>query len=108
MINYEQFKNNLQIIVGAVGGYLAARFQLSNDLVLALGGAFMSFAPLIWGYIDNRTQALVAKANAAGPVAGVVMKDTAEGRAIADAIPAKTVAVSGSEEAVSVAKNGEK
>lgn len=83
---------------GLIGGWL------TESLLTEVLGAVFTLGAAGWSIWAWRTARLVVITNAREPVAGVIMKPTAEGVALANATPSKTVAVAGSDDAAVVAE----
>lgn len=57
----------------------------------------------VWGWWQNRREALIASTDALPGVAGVVTQNTPDGRELAKAVPSETVVTAGSAAAEKVA-----
>lgn len=105
-MNWEQVKNNVQILLGAVSGFMVGKGWMDQSTGTALIGIFMAAGPLIWGIIENTKAKMVQKVNNMPEVAGVITMRTPEGVTLASTIPDKTVAPAGSTQAQAVVDNG--
>lgn len=112
--NAEQTKSALRsliIMFGAgLAGWVAHSGYVTQQQVMDIlnNTAFQAFVattlvPAIWGLFVHKQSNAIAVADAVPDVAGVVMKDTAAGAAIAEANPSPTVAVAGTQAAANVA-----
>ncbi len=111
--NPDQVKSLVRWIVstfgGVIAGWFAAKGWFTVDQVMtvlnspALAGAAASIVVAAWGLFAHTQANTVAAANAMPLVAGVITVPTVEGKALADSVPAATVAVAGSSAAQTVA-----
>ena len=106
-MNWEQVKNNVQILLGALSGFMVGKGWVDQSTATALIGVLMAVGPLIWGIIENTKAKMVAKVDSMDGVAGVLTKATTEGVALANSVPSPTVVPVGTASAAAVAKNGE-
>lgn len=81
-----------------IGGWL------TESLLTEVLGAVFTIGAAGWSIWAWRTARIIAITNAKEEVAGVITKPTPEGVAMANSIPSKTVAVSGTVDAAVVAK----
>ena len=112
-MNPDQIKSLVRSLVGTFGGMIAGWFAAKGwftvDQVLSVLnsptviGIVSSVVMAAWGLFTHTTVNTVAAANALPQVAGVITMPTVEGRALAEAIPDKSVAVAGSVDAATVA-----
>lgn len=75
-------------------------------VILQIVGPLGMIGGIVWSYLVNRPSSIAAAADKLPGVAGVVTNNTPDGRAIADAVPSRTVAVAGTSAAVQLAKPG--
>jgi hypothetical protein len=94
---------------GMIAGWFAAKGWFTVDEVLnvlnspVLLGVASSIVVAVWGLFVHTQVNTVAAANALPAVAGVITAPTIEGKALADAVPADSVAVAGTSAAAIVA-----
>jgi hypothetical protein len=113
-MNEEQVKSGIRWLIttfgGVVAGFFAAKGWFTVDQVLSVlnSGTFIGVVTsgviLVWGLITHKKSNAVAVVNAMPEVQGVVTAPTADGRALANAVPSATVAVAGTQAAAQVAK----
>ncbi len=111
--NADQVKSLIRWFVatfgGMIAGWFAAKGWFTVDQVLTvlnspvLLGAASSIVVAVWGLFSHTEVATVAAANALPAVQGVITTPTIEGKALAEAIPAETVAIAGTPAATAVA-----
>lgn len=111
--NAEQIKSALRWFVqtfgGMIAGWFAAKGYFTVDQVVtvlnspALLATAATIITGIWGLFVHTQANAVATVDAIPAVAGVVVKNTDDGHALADAAPSSTVAVEGTAAAASVA-----
>lgn len=89
-------------------GYAVQKKWLSEADSAVFLPAIVALPAVLWGVYKNRTSAVVAATDSLPGVAGVVTKNTEEGRELANAVPSETVAPAGSMSAKEVAINGAK
>jgi hypothetical protein len=77
----------------------------SDTVITTLTGLVMAGFASIWALITRSDKNLVASANNVENVAGVITKDTLEGRALATSIPSPTVVSANTSAATSIAKS---
>lgn len=82
-----------------IGGWL------TESLLTEILGAVFTLGAAAWSIWAWRTASIIAITNARPEVAGVIMNPTSDGVAMANAIPSKTVAVSGTVDAAVVARS---
>lgn len=83
---------------GLIGGWL------TDSLLTEILGAVFTLGAAAWSIWAWRTARIISITNAKEEVAGVILKPTPDGVALANSIPSKTVAVSGTVDAAVVAK----
>jgi len=113
-VNQEQLKSVLRSLIqtfgGVIAGWFAAKGWFTVDQVLTvlnsptLLGIVTSIIAATWGMLSHSTTNIVAVANALPEVQGVITTSTVAGKALAESIPADTVAVAGTSAATAVAK----
>ena len=92
-----------------IAGWFAAKGWFTVDQVLSVlnSPVLLGFASSLvmagWGLFVHTPANTVASANALPMVQGVITAPTVEGKALADSIPEKTVAVAGTSDAAAVA-----
>lgn len=104
MFTYEQFASALRWASNAAGVYLIGKGYGDNAIWTAAGGFVLSMAPFIWSMVRHTKYGTIFAADNIPEVAGVIMKPTKDGEALAKAIPAPTVTVAGSVAAATVAR----
>lgn len=75
-------------------------------VVLQIVGPLGMIGGVVWSYLVNRDSSIAKAADALPGSAGVVTKNTPEGRALAAAVASPTVAVAGTSAATQMAKTG--
>ena len=111
--NPDQVKSLIRWFINTFGsfiaGWFAAKGWFTVDQVLtvlnspALAGAATSIVIAGLGLFAHTQVNTIAAADAIPGAKGVIMAPTVEGKALADAVPSKTVVVAGTVEAASVA-----
>jgi len=81
---------------------------LSSDTFIQGIGAVIALVSLVWGLFRHTEANQVAAVNKMDTVAGVITKDTPEGKKLAKAVPGSTVAPEGSPAAKAVAADGKR
>jgi hypothetical protein len=81
---------------------------LSSDTFIQGVGALIAVVSLVWGLFRHTEANQVAAVNKMDTVAGVITKDTPEGKKLAKAVPGSTVAPEGSPAAKDVAADGKR
>lgn len=114
MPNTEQLKSIVRWLItafgGGIAGWLAHRGFITTDQVMGILnsetfiGLVVSAISLVWGLFTHTQVNTIAAANAIPAVRGVITAPTAEGKALAEAVPAATVVPAGTAAAVQVAK----
>lgn len=84
-------------------GYAVQKKWLSEADSAVFLPAIVAAPAVLWGVYKNRTSALVATVDELPGVAGVVTKNTVEGKELAESVPSMTVAPAGSVQAEKVA-----
>lgn len=58
--------DQLRIIAGAIGGYISAKYNVDESILVAVGSLAMVLGPMIWAWYNQGKQAkqLVAAVNA--------------------------------------------
>ena len=112
-MNQEQVKSLIRSFISTFGGFIAGWFASKGwftvDQTLAVLnspvfiGIVTSGGAVVWGWINHTPTNTIAAANALTQVQGVIMAPTVEGKAIADSIPERSVAVAGTQDAKNVA-----
>ena len=54
-MNQDQITGALRAVIAAVGGYLAGKGAIDNDMLLTLGGLAAPLAAIIWSLVNNKT-----------------------------------------------------
>ena len=96
-------------ISSSLAGWMAHSGYVTQQQVMDIlnSPAFMSaavaVASAVWGLVTHTQSNTVAAANSIPSVAGVIMTNTGDGRAIADAVQTQGVAVAGTASAKVVA-----
>lgn len=116
-MNPEQAKSLVRWLVAAFGaslaGYVAGKGWaskedvlnfLGSDNVLQIAGTIATLASLLWSLRSKTEKNVVAAANAMPNVAGVITKDTLEGKELAKAVPDPAVVPAGTATAKAIAK----
>ena len=111
--NQEQVKSLIRWFVatfgGMIAGWFAAKGWFTVDQVLTVLnspvvlGAASSIIVAIWGLFVHTQANTVSAANSIPSVAGVITMPTEDGKALAESVPAATVAVAGTAAASAVA-----
>lgn len=104
-MNAEQVKSLLNAVVAACGGGGIIGGWINANLTVELIGAVMVLAAAAWQLWKMTRKNMVVVVNAMPDVAGVITHNTPEGRALANSIPNKSVAVTGSVDAAVVARS---
>ncbi len=108
MFTYQQFLSAIRW-ASTVGGTMLLSYGVSVNGALweAATGVVIALAPFGWSMLRHTTLGTVLAADALPSVAGVVMKQTAEGRSIADSPSSTpTVVAAGTVAATQVAAAG--
>lgn len=106
MFTYEQFTSSIRW-ASTVGGTLLASYGISiNGAVWqAAMGVVLALAPYAWSMFRHTTLGTILAADSLPSVAGVIMKQTAAGREIADNTTNNpTIVAAGTTAAASVAQ----
>lgn len=104
MFTSQQAMMALRWAMNAAGVWMMTRGYGNDEIFTALGGVVMSAFPFIWGWIRHSKYGTIIAADEITDVAGVVMKETTDGRALAKAIPSSTVVSAGSAAAAQIAR----
>lgn len=112
-MNSEQVSDAIRWVVNTFGGFIAGWFAakgilttdqilsiLNSPTVIALATTGVMAA---WGLISRSNKNLVASANKVPAVQAVITAPTAEGKALAEAVPAATVVPAGTTQAKNLA-----
>jgi hypothetical protein len=115
-MNQSQIASTVRWLVTAFGaviaGYIAGKgWASANDVLGVLSsdtfiqgvGAVIALVSLVWGLFRHTQTNQVAAVNRMDTVAGVITKDTPEGKQLAKAVPSSTVATEGTAAAKAVA-----
>lgn len=94
----------LRWAINGVGMYLINRGYGNADILTALTGVAVSAFPFVWGWIRNSKVGILLATDGLPEVAGVIMKTTPEGVALAKATPTETVTPAGSVIAIGLAR----
>ncbi len=108
--NIEQIKSMLRWLLATVAPFMIAHGYTSSTTWELITGAIISVVPFVWGLITHtRSNAVVVVDMIAkdpeSPVAGVVTKQTFEGKKLAESIPGNKTAVAGSVAASTIARS---
>ena len=116
-MSQEQWLGQLRILLPALGMLAVASGFMSQTLadlwvskLLIISGPLMIVVGSVWSAIDKTRASLVAKVDAmakdpTSPVAGVIMTNTPDGRALAAGLPGNTTVVAGSPDAANIVRN---
>lgn len=88
-------------LLGYINPEIVGNYVNSAMLVI---GALMVVASSAWSIYSNLKSSIIASANAIPEVKGVITTNTPEGRRLADAVPANSVAAAGTTDAAKIAK----
>jgi hypothetical protein len=105
MVTYEQYMSAIRWL-STVGGTMLASygFAVNSPLWQAAMGVVVALAPFAWSMFRHTTLGTVIAADNVPAVAGVIMKQTTEGRVIADNTPTNpTIVAAGTNAAAQVA-----
>lgn len=109
-MNQEQAFSTLRFALTLIGGMLVSRGVLKADSVgtlvsdtISLVSAAAVLGSYAWSLRTHTEANAVAVVNAIPAVQGIITAPTVEGKALADAVPAETVAVAGTVAATTVA-----
>jgi hypothetical protein len=109
----DQLDGQLRNLLQAIGAILTTIGVLKPGIadtwipvILQIIGPLSMLGGIVWAYLSNRPSSIAASADALPGVAGVVTKNTPEGRALAASVPSATVATAGSAQAKSIVNIG--
>lgn len=98
-MNQEQYLGLLRDLCKVIGAALMAKGAVTAVDWTTYTGIILTVAPLAWSAYERTKARMVAKVNALPEVKGVITTNTAEGKALAEEVPAASVAPAGSVEA---------
>lgn len=105
MMNPEQVKGLVNLVVGACGGGGFIGGWINTNLTVEVIGALMVLGASGYQMWKLSRKNMTATVDKFPVVAGVILHPSPEGVAIANSIPSKTVAVSGTVDAAVVARS---
>lgn len=100
----DQFLGLFRDFLKLLGSALVANGVITTPNWTTWSGVAIMLAPLAWSFYERTKARRIAKVDALPEAAGVIMKDTPEGKAMAAAIPSPTVVTAGTQGATEVAK----
>jgi hypothetical protein len=108
-----QLDAQLRNLLQAIGAILTTLGVLQPGMadtwvpiLLQIIGPLSMIGGVVWAYLSNRPKAIAAAADSLPGVAGVVTTNTPEGRALAEAVPSRTVATAGTVQAKAIVNPG--
>lgn len=104
MFTYQQYLSALRWGLNAGGVYLVSRGYGNSEIWIAASGLVLSSSSFIWGMIRHTKVGTLLAADDVPEVAGVILKPTGDGIALATAVPKATVTPAGSPAAISIAR----
>lgn len=102
-MNQEQIKSLVRWVIATFGPFVTSHGYVSSSNWEMIGGIILSAIPFVWGLLVHTQANTVTMANAIPAVAGVVMANTGDGRALASAVGQAGAVVAGSVPASKVA-----
>lgn len=103
-MNQEQFLSLLRDILKVIGASFVAKGAVVETDWTTWTGLAMMIAPIGWSYYEKTKARMIAKVDAMPEVKGIVLKQTEEGKALAEAVPSPTVVPAGTPAASAVAR----
>lgn len=102
-MNQEQMLGLLRDFLKLLGGALVTNGIVSTTDWTTWTGLVVMLAPIGWSLYEKTKSRMIAKVDAMPQVAGVVMKNTVEGRQLATDVPSATVVPAGTGAAAAIA-----
>jgi hypothetical protein len=103
-VAWEQISGLVQRALMFGAGFAVARGIISVEQATLLVGALVTILGVLWSIKINTSAALTASVDGLATTKGVVTTNDVAGRAVADAVPSKTVATAGTLDAANIAK----
>lgn len=107
-MNTTQTQTSTATLIAFAAGVLAGRgvFGFDTETWVAVLTAVLGAGMTVWTAIATRKKTLITTVNAMDEVKGVITTNTADGQAMANAIPSPSVVPEGTVQAAEMATNG--